>query len=60
LLFSDYFIGKNNIGIALLKKAERFFPDVVFEPHAMPSSELENDNPFVKEVLRTGIEIKFD
>jgi predicted nucleotidyltransferase len=56
--FSDYFIGKNDIGISLLKKAGKFFPDIVFEPHAVPSSELENDNPFVKEILRTGREIK--
>jgi predicted nucleotidyltransferase len=58
--FSDYFIGKHNIGIRLLKIAERFFPDMVFEPHAVPSSELENDNPFVKEILRTGREISID
>ena len=28
-----------------------------FEPNAMPTSELYNGNPFVEEVLRTGIEI---
>ena len=27
------------------------------EPNAFPSSELENDNPFVKEIMQTGYEI---
>jgi predicted nucleotidyltransferase len=27
------------------------------EPHAMPTSEIDNDNPFVNEILRTGKEI---
>ena len=27
------------------------------EPNAFPLSELDNDNPFVKEILRTGVEI---
>ena len=58
--FSNYFVGKNNIGVSLLKKAEKFFPNIIFEPHAFPSSELENDNPFVKEILRTGREIQID
>jgi predicted nucleotidyltransferase len=30
---------------------------LLLEPNAFPTSELENDNPFVKEVLRTGHEI---
>jgi hypothetical protein len=30
------------------------------EPNAFPASELANDNPFVKEVLRTRKEIKID
>jgi predicted nucleotidyltransferase len=28
-----------------------------FEPLAYQTSELDNDNPFVKEILRTGIEL---
>ncbi|MDR2592138.1 MAG: nucleotidyltransferase domain-containing protein [Chitinispirillales bacterium] len=28
-----------------------------FEPNAMPTSELYNDNPFIQEILRTGIEL---
>ena len=30
---------------------------VCLEPNAFPLSELDNDNPFVKEILRTGTEI---
>jgi len=30
-----------------------------FEPIVFPTDELQNDNPFVKEILRTGREIKF-
>ncbi len=29
-----------------------------FEPNAMPISELYNDNPFIQEILRTGIELR--
>jgi len=28
-----------------------------FEPNVFPTSEIDNDNPFVKEILRTGREI---
>ena len=31
--------------------------DAFFEPIAFPTSELYNDNPFVKEIMRTGKEI---
>ncbi|MCL1893028.1 MAG: nucleotidyltransferase domain-containing protein [Holophagaceae bacterium] len=33
------------------------FKDAFFEPLVFETSELENDNPFVKEILRTGREI---
>jgi predicted nucleotidyltransferase len=33
------------------------YRDVDIEPHGFPTSELQNDNPFVKEILRTGREI---
>jgi predicted nucleotidyltransferase len=33
------------------------YRDVDIEPHAFPTSELQNDNPFVKEILRTGKEL---
>jgi predicted nucleotidyltransferase len=57
--FSNYFAGKSSIDITtkLLNIALKYNPDICFEPHVFPTSELENDNPFVKEVLRTGKEI---
>jgi predicted nucleotidyltransferase len=33
------------------------YRDVDVEPHGFPTSELQNDNPFVKEIVRTGREI---
>lgn len=33
------------------------YRDICIEPRAFPTSEIENDNPFVREVLRTGREI---
>jgi len=35
----------------------KYDKDVLIEPNAFPYSELYNDNPFVKEILRTGKEI---
>ena len=35
----------------------RYDKNLLIEPNAFPTSELENDNPFVKEILRTGQEI---
>jgi len=35
----------------------KYDKDLLIEPNAFPSSELYNDNPFVKEILRTGREI---
>ena len=39
--------------LGLMHKYKR----VHFEPIVFPTSELQNDNPFVKEILRTGIEL---
>jgi hypothetical protein len=33
------------------------YPDVAFEPLVFKSSELQNDNPFVREIISTGIEL---
>jgi predicted nucleotidyltransferase len=57
--FSDYFHGKNRIDVLceLSRFARKYNPDICFEPNAFPTSELTNDNPFVKEILRTGKEI---
>jgi len=35
----------------------KYDKDVLIEPNAFPASEIYNDNPFVKEILRTGREI---
>jgi predicted nucleotidyltransferase len=36
---------------------KRSYEDTDFEPIVFETSELENDNPFVKEILRTGKDI---
>jgi len=41
--------------LGLMHKYKR----IHFEPIVFPTSELENDNPFVKEILRTGREVNF-
>jgi len=41
--------------LGLMHKYKR----VHFEPIVFPTAELENDNPFVKEILRTGKEVNF-
>jgi len=33
------------------------YPDVAFEPIVFESSELQNDNPFINEIIATGIEL---
>ncbi|MDR1669129.1 MAG: nucleotidyltransferase domain-containing protein [Oscillospiraceae bacterium] len=40
-----------------LFKCARKYKGIDIEPRGFSTSELENDNPFVKEVLRTGREI---
>ena len=35
----------------------KYDPEFLLEPNAFATSELDNDNPFVKEILRTGREI---
>ena len=60
--FSDYFEGRDSIdiGMSLLDAAYQYLPEIVIEPHTFSTRELDNDNPFVKEVLRTGRELKID
>jgi predicted nucleotidyltransferase len=57
--FSKAFEDKRDVDVItdLLGLARKYNPDICFEPNVFPTSELENDNPFVKEVLRTGREI---
>jgi predicted nucleotidyltransferase len=44
-----------DIGVQLLKLCRSY--KVCFEPLVFKISEIERDNPFVNEILRTGIEI---
>ena len=61
--FSNIFTAENcqDIGSHLFGMAgdynRDYNRDVIIEPHIMPTSELDNDNPFVKEILRTGREL---
>ena len=55
--FLDNYGGKERVDIigellGLIRNGE------YFEPIVFPTSEIQNDNPFVKEILRTGIEIE--
>ena len=57
--FSDSFAAQDIMHIigrlyALKRPYNKY---ICLEPNAFPLSELDNDNPFVKEVLRTGTEI---
>jgi len=40
-----------------LFRLTRKYKGIDIEPRGFPTSELDNDNPFVKEILRTGREI---
>ena len=42
----------------LLRISDTSYKGIYFEPTIFPTSELENDNPFVKEIIRTGMEIE--
>ena len=56
--FSHNFENQPAVGIiSRLLSMTHKYRDVYIEPHIFPTSELQNDNPFVKEILRTGKEI---
>jgi predicted nucleotidyltransferase len=56
--FSSEFENKPSIDVLRqLCRLTISYRDVDIEPHGFPTSELQNDNPFVKEILRTGREI---
>jgi predicted nucleotidyltransferase len=56
--FSKSFENKRTVDILMeLLGLTLKYNDVFIEPRAFPLSELENDNPFVKEIVRTGREI---
>ena len=57
--FSDSFSLQNinQITGKLFELKRQYNKYVCLEPNAFPLSEMYNDNPFVKEILRTGTEI---
>ncbi|MCL2831911.1 MAG: nucleotidyltransferase domain-containing protein [Treponema sp.] len=57
--FSHAFESKRKLDILtdLFYLKIKYDKDLLLEPNAFPTSELYNDNPFVKEILRTGVEI---
>jgi predicted nucleotidyltransferase len=56
--FSHFFEDLPSIDImAMLFRLTRKYRGIDIEPRGFPTSELENDNPFVKEVLRSGREL---
>jgi predicted nucleotidyltransferase len=57
--FSDSFSTQEIMQITgkLFEMKRQYNKYVCLEPNVFPLSELNNDNPFVKEILRTGTEI---
>ena len=56
--FLNSFGGKRRVDIIKeLLGLTRGYKGIFFEPTVFPTSEIYNDNPFVKEILRTGREI---
>ena len=57
--FLNNYGGKERVEIIIeLLGLIRGYKGAYFEPIVFPTSEIQNDNPFVKEILRTGIEIE--
>ena len=57
--FSQAFESRRNLDVLteLFYLKIKYDKDILIEPYAFPVSELYNDNPFVKEILRTGLEL---
>jgi predicted nucleotidyltransferase len=57
--FSESFTDQNIMKIIgrLYEIKRRYNKYVCLEPNAFPLSEIDNDNPFIKEILRNGSEI---
>jgi len=57
--FSDSFAAENIMQIIgrLFELKRQYNKLVCLEPNAFPLSEIDNDNPFVKEILKTGTEV---
>ena len=58
--FLDSFGDKRRVDILIeLLGLMHKYKKVHFEPIVFLTDEIQNDNPFVKEILRTGIEVDF-
>ena len=56
--FSRSFESKPPIDIMTqLFRLTRKYKGIDIEPRGFPTSDLDNDNPFIKEILQTGIEL---
>ena len=56
--FSQSFANQRPVDVVFqLMKLANKYRGFDIEPHVFPTSEMNNDNPFVKEVLRTGREL---
>ena len=56
--FLDSFNGQRSVDIvAKMLRLTHDFSTIYIEPHAFETSDIDNDNPFLKEVLSTGEEI---
>ena len=58
-IFSDSFKGQSFVdAVAFLLLLARKYKDICIEPVAFTTSDLQDNNPFVKEICATGKEIK--
>jgi predicted nucleotidyltransferase len=57
--FSEAFASRRTLDVLteLFYLKMKYDKDMLIEPNVFPTVELFNDNPFVKEVLRTGKEV---
>ena len=56
--FLQSFLGKRRVDILYeLLELTHKYKGVYFEPTVFPTEEIERGNPFVQEILRTGIEL---
>jgi predicted nucleotidyltransferase len=57
--FSDTFVHERSVDIVtdLLGLARKYYRFACIEPRAFLTSDINSDNPFIREVLRTGREI---